>query len=88
MVFYGRCRCEELVVVVVVVVVVVDRSRNVFGLGINCLRRTSSSILCARRSVNVTSRIQTTRRKMATIVIIRVMNFFRRSLNVELKFNR
>ena len=69
-------------------VVVVEIRRNVFGLGINCLDRTSSSILCASRSVKVTRRIQTTRRKIATMVIILVINFFRRSLMVELRLNR
>ena len=84
-------RFEKFVVVVVIVVVVVvvdEGTRNVLGLGINCFNRTNSSILCASRRVNVTRRIQTTRRKIATMVIIRERNFFRRSLIVELIFNR
>ena len=60
--------------------VVLVRRRKVFGLGISCFNRTSSSILCANRRVRVTSRIQTTRRKTATMVMIRDKNFFLRSL--------
>ncbi len=77
-----------VVVDVVVSVVDVDIRRNVLGFGISCLRRTSSSILCARRSVNVTSKIQTTRRNIATTVIIRDKNFFLLSLIVEFIFKR
>lgn len=83
-----RRRKGGFVVVGVVVVVVDETRRNVFGLGINCFDRTSSSILCARRRVRVTRRIQTTRRKMATMVMMRVKHFFRRSLIDELRFNR
>lgn len=84
-------RLEIFVVVIIVVVLVVvdvEARINVLGLGMSCFDRTNSSILCARRSVNVTRRIQTTRRNIATMVIIRERNFFRRSLMVELIFKR